>query len=142
MISQHATGGRMINQPTNKGTSKRHKKDEKSTNFAVHISQYIFGLKIINYTTTHSNYSKLQWDIYFNSKFWQRNVYHRFISFFWFGSNPQKRSLCRALIVLLHFGTHPSKMGKELVYYHLYHEEASFFWASVFNCLIGLLSFF
>ena len=36
-------------------------------------------------------------------------------------------SICRDLIFFLHIGTHPSKTGEDLVYYHLYHEEASFY---------------
>ena len=67
-------------------------------------------------------------------------MHRRFVSFFWFGSNPQKQlSLCRSLILKIHIGIHLIKAGDKLVYYHLYHEEASFTWTSVFNCLIGLL---
>ena len=57
-------------------------------------------------------------------QFRRGNVHHRFVGFLWFGSDPQKYlSLVRALIFLLHIGTHPSNTGKELLYYHLYHEE-------------------
>ena len=36
-------------------------------------------------------------------------------------------SLCRDIIFLLCLGTNPNKTGKELLYYHLYHDEAPFY---------------
>ena len=66
-----------------------------------------------------------------------------FCQFFWFGSNPNiYLPFFRALIVLLHLGTHPSNTGEELLYYHLYHEEAPFSLDVCPQLLIGLLSFF
>ena len=55
-------------------------------------------------------------------------MHHPFVSFClaWFQPNT-KLSICRALIILIDLGTHPSNMGEELLYYHLYHEDASFY---------------
>ena len=62
-----------------------------------------------------------------------------FVSFFWVWLQPKKyASIFRSLITVLHLGTHPSETGKELIYYYLYHEEASFTCMSVINSLTVL----
>ena len=50
-----------------------------------------------------------------------------FCQFFFVLFIPKNISLCRALFILLHIGTHPSNRGKELLYYSFYHEESSFY---------------
>ena len=100
----------------------------KNTNFAVHISPSIFVLKkkITRYTQNPFK-NIVGYLILFHSQCRQRNVHHHFV-IFWSGSNPKNYlSLCIPLIFLLHLGTYPSKTEKELLYYHLYHEEASFY---------------
>ena len=107
-----------------KSTSKHHKMDEKSTHFVVHVSPSIFGLKK-NSPLRPAPIQKRSG--LFNLILFPMLTEKRappFCQFFWFGSNPKKSSLCRALVFLLHLGTHPSKTGGELLYYHLYHEEA------------------
>ena len=52
----------------------------------------------------------------------------QFCKFFVFGYNREKYlSLCRAYLFFLHIGTHPSKIGGELVYYRLYHKKGKFY---------------
>ena len=47
---------------------------------------------------------------------------------FWFGSNPKNMFITLwSSHFFPHLGTHPSKMGEELLYDHLYHEEALFY---------------
>ena len=54
-------------------------------------------------------------------------MHYCFVSFFVCLQPKKILSLSRALIFLLHFGTPMSKTGGELLYYYLYHEEASFY---------------
>ena len=55
-------------------------------------------------------------------------MHNRFVSFFWFGSNPKKYlSVCRALVFWLRIDIHLRKMGEKVLYYYLYHEEAPFY---------------
>ena len=54
-------------------------------------------------------------------------MHHRFVSLGGRGgvipTQNYYLSLCRALTFFIRLGTHPSKTGEELVYYHLYHEK-------------------
>ena len=44
--------------------------------------------------------------------------------YFWFVSNPKYIFISLySSHFFIRIGTHPSKTGEELVYYHLYHEE-------------------
>ena len=60
------------------------------------------------------------------SQYLRRNMHHRFVSLIWFGSNP-KIYLSLWGFFLLNLGTRLSKAGGKLSYYHLYHEEGSFY---------------
>ena len=69
-------------------------------------------------------------------------VQRSFVSFFGLVSTLKYYlSLCRSLLFKIHLGIHPTKMGDKLVYYYLHHEEASFNWTYILNCLIVLFSF-
>ena len=45
MISQPIDNGSRVKQQKNKGTSKRHKMDEKSTHFPVHVPPSIYEIQ-------------------------------------------------------------------------------------------------
>ena len=55
-------------------------------------------------------------------------MFHRFVRFFWFGADPKTFFVTlKSSHSVFRIGTHPSKMGEELLYYHLNHEEAQIF---------------
>ena len=120
----HQNGKRIQNleaRHNNKGASKRHKTDKKSTHFAVHVPPSIFGLKKI---PPHPEPIQKCSGI-LGKKCWQRNT-HAVLYFVFVLFQSKNIYIFLELSILLHLGTHLSNTGKELVYYHLYHLEASF----------------
>ena len=85
------------------------------------LHQYL----IIKKPTTPSNHFIAQWVDIFKFQMSIGEMRTAPFSVFLFDSNPQFFSL-QSSHFLLHLGTHQSKTGLELIYYHLYHEEASF----------------
>ena len=45
----------------------------------------------------------------------------------WFGSNPKNIHIFVKILFFLSLGMYMSNTGGELLYYHSYHEEASFY---------------
>ena len=72
------TGGVMIvkQQNNSKGTSKYHKTDEKSNNFAVHVPPSIFGIKNTLSHYTQNLFKNIVGYIYFKITNVDRGIYH------------------------------------------------------------------
>ena len=56
-----------------------------------------------------------------------KNVHHHFVSLFLLILTPNIFISLQSSHFKIHIDIHPSNMGEKLVYYHLYHEEASFY---------------
>ena len=111
----------------NKCTDKFHKMDEKSTHFEVHVYPSIFGFFSKLSHCTQNPFKNSVWYIYIFIYFpmlteKQAPLFCHFLSLV--PSQKQYLSLCRYLFfcfILVH-----TQVGEKLVYYYLYHEEASF----------------
>ena len=72
-------------------------------------------------------------------------MHHRFVSFILdLVLNPKKHLYLYRALIFLHIVTQPSNTGEELVYDHLYHEEASFYLVvrpQLFNRPLSFLKF-
>ena len=97
-------------------------------NVPIWIGYQTFKFLQISHYNQNPFKNAVGWGFKNNSKCWRINVYHHFFSFLWFGFKQKKYlSLCRANIFWVYLSKHPSNMGEELVYDHLYHEEAYFY---------------
>ena len=67
------------------------------------------------------------WDILNNASIDVETCTTNMLVFFFF-SNPKNIYLFVELLFLIYIGTHPSKTGKEILYYNFYHKEAIFTW--------------
>ena len=100
----------------------------KSPHFVLHVSPSIFGLfwKKVSHYTQHPFKNVVEYFILFYTDIYGETCI-TVLSVFLFGYNPKNIFLCRDLTFKLRLGIHLIKTSEKLVYYHLYHEEASFY---------------
>ena len=101
--------------------------DEKSTHFAdARFSINVWTNKKLAQYNQHPLKNAVGYLIYFYSQCQWRKMHHC-LSVFLVQFQPRIIIFpCRALF-LFYLGTHPIKTGKEILYDHLYHEDAPFY---------------
>ena len=107
----------------NKGTSKRQKNGWKNHLFGG--ARFSINIWLKKFIPLHPAPIRLRLGLIRKNTNVDRETCTALLSvFFGLVLTPQKYLyLVRALIFLLHLGTHLNKTGDELLYYHLYHEE-------------------